>query len=510
MAAIAAGVVIYRRFPFRERIVLPVPAWSLWVAAMAPEARAGATREPVEALDAEMRAQMPASLRQKRARARYWSVECYRSLEKCDYRRASIAGRFSLEANPHCLEGALGRGIAAAYYGQAAVAQQMLGWALSTHGLGTSVSWGLGWAFSMLGNWAAAEAYLLDAAARCPDQATVWSLLGRCQWQLGKVREAAQSVRQAVGLEPGEPQHRILLARILLASGRAREALLELEAVESDALADFDALLAGVSANLLLGRLEEAVRRAALLEQAHPGSRTLLGLAQAYGGAGMHDQAYSLLEQVCVDGFCPEAQVGLARIEYERKEYEQARAHLLAALDMTRARDADVRGPLEFLEAVARGLTAMAEPVEGCQAWTATLELSAPPAKAQRLSLLVGAPRCTPPSSRCGSSTGRSTRTGSWPRDPSPGSQSSPNNSRKARSLRAFMGTGLSNGEPHDFSLRGRQLPDRVAQLDRLRPVRGAWCGQLGDLLQGNHGPRTAHRLEELPVGDAVQPVPQR
>jgi len=82
----------------------------------------------------------------------------------------------------------------------------------------------------MLGNWAAAEEYLLDAAARCPDQATVWSLLGRCQWQLGKVREAAQSVRQAVGLEPGEPQHRILLARILLASGRAREALLELEA----------------------------------------------------------------------------------------------------------------------------------------------------------------------------------------------------------------------------------------------------------------------------------------
>src|SRR5439155_1498530 len=160
--------------------------------------------------------------------------------------------------------------------------------------------------------------------------------------------------------------------------------------------------LAGVSANLLLGRLEEAVRRAALLEQAHPGSRTLLGLAQAYGGAGMHDQAYSLLEQVCVDGFCPEAQVALARNEYERKAYEQA------------------------------------------------------------------------------------------------------------RSLRAFMGTGLSNGEPHDFSLRGRQLPDRVAQLDRLRPVRGAWCGQLGDLLQGNHGPRTAHRLEELPVGDAVQPVPQR
>jgi tetratricopeptide (TPR) repeat protein len=244
----------------------------------------------------------------------------------------------------------------------------------------------------MLGNWSAAEAYLLDAAARCPGQATVRSLLGRCQWQLGKVREAAQSVRRAAGLEPGEPRHRVLLARILLASGRAREALKELEAGESEASGDFHAMLAGVSANLLLGHPEEAERRAALLEQAHPGTRTLLGLARAYGEAGLPDQAYRLFEQVGASGFYPEACVGLARIEYERQEFDPARAHLLAALDLTREREAGVPGPLELLEAVAQGLTAMNEPVEGCQAWSATLELSLPGANARLLSLLVCAP----------------------------------------------------------------------------------------------------------------------
>jgi Tfp pilus assembly protein PilF len=392
LGVIGAGMLIYRKFPFREQIVLPVPPWSRWQAAMEPEARASGAGESIEPLEAEMKAQLPPSIQRKRAQARYWSVECYRSLEQCDYRRAAVSSRLSLAANPHCLEGALGRGIAAAYYGQTQVAQQMLAWALRSHGLGTSVSWGLGWALAMLGNWADAEAYLLDAAARCPDQATVRSLLGTCQWQLGKVRAAAQSVRRATGLEPGEPRHQILLARILLASGRARAALQELEAVESAVGADFQAMLAAASANLLLGHVEEAARCATLLEQAHPGPRTLLALARAHAEASLPDQAYSLFEQVGARGFYPEALVGLARIEYERQEPEPARAHLLAALDLTREREAGVPGPLEFLEAVARGLIAMGEPVEGCQAWTATLELSLPGTNARLLSLLICAP----------------------------------------------------------------------------------------------------------------------
>jgi Zn-dependent protease with chaperone function/Tfp pilus assembly protein PilF len=392
LAAIGGGVILYRKYPYREPIVLPVPAWSPWTAAMEAETRERVRKEPLEPLEAELRAGLPASVKTKRARARYWSVEGYRALQRCDYGRALIAGRLSLEANPRCLEGALGRGIAAAYYGQAKVAHQMLGWAARTHGLGTSVSWGLSWGLALLGDWSAAEAYLLDAAARCPDQATVRSLLGMCQWQLGKLEEAAESVRQAAALEPGEPRHRILRARIRLASGRAREALQELESVEAAAGTDFHALLAGVSANLLLGCPEEAAHRAALLEQAHPGPRTLLALAQAYGDAEQYDAALPLLEQVGAGGFYPEACVGLARIAFERKQLDQARAHLLAALDLTQALGPGARGPLEFLETAARGLIAMGEPVEGCQAWRAKLDLSASPAPARQLTLLVCAP----------------------------------------------------------------------------------------------------------------------
>jgi hypothetical protein len=44
VAMVGLGIWMYRAFPFRERVVLPVPAWTVWRATMDGEARQAATK----------------------------------------------------------------------------------------------------------------------------------------------------------------------------------------------------------------------------------------------------------------------------------------------------------------------------------------------------------------------------------------------------------------------------------------------------------------------------------
>src|SRR5438034_2101578 len=62
----------------------------------------------------------------------------------------------------------------------------------------------------------------------------------------------------------------------------------------------------------------------------------------------------------------------------------------------------------------------------------------------------------------------------------------------------------------HDFSLLNRQLPDHLAQLGSLCPPGASWLGELRDLIQGRLRLLTAQSAQKLPVGDPVQPGPQR
>jgi hypothetical protein len=61
----------------------------------------------------------------------------------------------------------------------------------------------------------------------------------------------------------------------------------------------------------------------------------------------------------------------------------------MSALDLTREPAPDARKPLEMLEAVYSKLAALNDPVEGCSAWTATMDMSPSPANVWRLTLLV-------------------------------------------------------------------------------------------------------------------------
>jgi tetratricopeptide (TPR) repeat protein len=272
------------------------------------------------------------------------------------------------------------------------VAQQVLAWALNEYGLGTSVSWALGWAFIMLGDWRSAEGYLLDATLRRPHEATLWSLLGLSQWWQGSLREAQQNFRQALTLEPQEPRHRILLMQVLLAAGRPKEALQEWEILVKRAPTDFEVMVIGVRAHLLLGRMEEATRLVRRLEQEHPGVQTFLEVAHAYEEAGLPEQARPYLERVSQEGFYPQALLGLARLASRRQEYDQARAYLRSALDVTRELSPQAQSPWELLGPICRELAALNEPVASGSLWTVHLDLSGCPVHIPRLSLMVFAP----------------------------------------------------------------------------------------------------------------------
>jgi Zn-dependent protease with chaperone function/tetratricopeptide (TPR) repeat protein len=388
----AASVWGYRKLRFRERQLLPIPTLACWQEALQSAARTQPSPERWEQLKADIASRLPSHVKSRRARARYWAEQSYQALQQCHYLRAWVTAQLSGEAEADSVPGLIAQSVAAAYFGETGKVQGALSHLIDQYGLGGSVSWAAGWSLALMEQWSAAEDYLLDAVSRRPEEATLWSLLGLCQWRQGKFHEAVAHFRRAIEREPDAPSHRIMLMRISLAMGRPKEALIELERLEKTAPAELDVQLGGVTAHLMYGRVDEAERRAALLEQTHPGPRTRLRLAHAFRGASAHDLAERYYASVCETGFCPEALVGIATIQAHQRRRDEARARLLAALDVTREVIPETMAPLELFEPIYHGLLSLCEPVHGCSAWTATLSMTASPLPIRQLCLLVLAP----------------------------------------------------------------------------------------------------------------------
>jgi len=392
---LAAGIALMRLLRFKDRAPLPVPALALWMetweardlgrAALAEQGRARHEAERA------LRASGPAPKRRKE-RALFWARRACECLEQCDYVRAEAASALCLEADPRSVTGRAVRGVSSAFFGDAAGLAQTLGAAVQEYGSGPSLSWGLGWGLLMLERWPHAEAALHDAIDGRPESAALRSLCGFCQWRQGKTREAAESVRRGMALAPSEPAHRLLLARVLLASGQPRAAARELDLLGGHLPHDPELLAGRAQAALLLGDWEEGARRAATFEAAHPSARTALRLADLYAEAGRDEEASARRERLCAQDFYPEALVGLAHQAYKRADRDEARALLLAALDMTRAPGPEARGPLDVMADVLRGLVALNAPPCACRKWKATIPLPSPAPGMRVLSLHVAAP----------------------------------------------------------------------------------------------------------------------
>lgn len=390
--ALLAGAWITSRASCAKEMFLPVPDPRDYDQSLNSSLRATDVQAWCAEIEADMLKGAP-ELTDRGSRAAYWAGEACRALERCDYQRAWVASRLCLGADPKCLKGLLAHGVSCTYFGLGREAAQSLDVVFAGRNLAGSLTWGLGWATSLLGNWSYAEGYLLLAVSERPKEPTLWWMLGFCQWQRRKVHEAVESLRKAAELNPASLRPRLTLTKMLLESGRVREAACEYMVLEGLAPLEFDVVLCGVHASVLLGRLAQGERRAEFLACIYPGGQTYAKLAELYHGElHLEDQAYRCCEKACGCGFYPEALVRMSLIEHYRGEPDLARAHLLEALDLTREPAEGAAHPLKLVQAVCQMLIELNRPARACSAWRVHVDCLDGAVDGETLSLLVCAP----------------------------------------------------------------------------------------------------------------------
>jgi Zn-dependent protease with chaperone function/tetratricopeptide (TPR) repeat protein len=387
-AGLAAGIFIYRWGGYREQLTLPVPDYSILKAAW--QSKLIVKPQQVKAMEEELRAGAPAG--RKSRRARHFAAVAYAALSQCDYARAHGAARLCVQADGKSVPGALALAIASAVFGQRAQVNQCATVAQRWTGLrGESTAWGLAWACLLCGDWGRAEAFLAQALKNRPQQATWLSLLALCQSRRGKLQSAILSARRACAPQPPNKEHAKLLIDLLLECGYLHEARDRLAPWRGEIPQDRELTLSAIRLHLLLRDGPNAAELTAACKAAAPASM-LVRLGLTYEMARQGGQAAEFYQQALASGHFPEALLGLARLEAERGHKEQARRHVLAALNLNRALAENATGPLPLFQTVLRQLLNLEEPAPNCEAWIASMSLRAIPAAAANKSFLVYAP----------------------------------------------------------------------------------------------------------------------
>jgi tetratricopeptide (TPR) repeat protein len=343
-----------------------------------------------KAIEAELRAGAPAG--KKFQQTLYFATASYDALSQCDYLRAHAAARLCLQADPKSAPGALALAIASAVFGQRVQVVRSLAAAQKWTGLkGASTAWGMGWAWLLCGDWGRAEAFLAQALKKRPQQATWLSLLALCQSRRGKLQSAILSARRACTPAPPNPVHARLLIDLLLESGYLREARERLEPWRHLMPNDHEFTLAAIRLHLLLREFQKASEWTDAFIAAAPADM-LVRLGLTYEMARQGAPAAGYYERALAAGHFPEALLGLARLEAERGDKEQARRHVLAALNLNCPLPDKATGPLPLFPNILRQLLNLEEPASNCQAWIASMSPQTSPAAAANKSFLVYAP----------------------------------------------------------------------------------------------------------------------
>jgi tetratricopeptide (TPR) repeat protein len=170
-----------------------------------------------------------------------------------------------------------------------------------------------------------------------------------------------------------------------------REANERLAPWRSEIRNDQEFTLSAIRLHLLLREFQQAAEWTEAYTASAP-THMLVRLGLTYEMARQGTKAAEYYHQALAAGHYPEALLGLARLDAERGDKEQARRHVLAALNLKCALAEKATGPLPLFQSVLRQLLNLEEPALNCQAWIASMSRQTLPAAAANKSFLVYAP----------------------------------------------------------------------------------------------------------------------
>jgi Zn-dependent protease with chaperone function/tetratricopeptide (TPR) repeat protein len=385
------GIVVYRMGYYRERIQLEVPDFAVIKAAGREPVQT--KLEQVKELEDELRARAAAAQSGRRKRAFWLASEAYAALRQCNYLRAHVGARLSLENDKKSTEGAVALVISAGALGQVSQVHSALTFLQTTTGFtATSLAWCAAWGLLLCGDFGRAEAFLETVQARQPENPTLLALLAICRSRRGKLQSAIVSARQAYERRRGDVELAKLLIDLLLQGGYVREAQERLRDHESQVHSDPELAVLMVHVNLLLSKPAAADDWAEMAKNQSRSGQVLIRLGGLYELARNTARAQAHYQSALKAGHYPEALLGLGRLCALHKDKHQARIYILQALDTTRQLGLQAVGPLPLLPRVISQLLTLEEPVTNCRAWIATFSAKASPAFLANTSLMVYAP----------------------------------------------------------------------------------------------------------------------
>jgi Zn-dependent protease with chaperone function/tetratricopeptide (TPR) repeat protein len=387
----ALAIVCHRLGRYRDRMELAIPDYAFFKLAWDKKKEAGPGVSEKE-LEKELRER---TLKHTRIadRAKALAAESYAALKRCDYLRAHVAARLCHELDKKMVEGNLALAIASASMGQAQQASWTLAAVRKVTGFRRgSTAWGAGWALLLLGEWAQAEPLIELTRKEHPHEPTLLVLLALCQFRRNKLQSAIASARQACTPAPRNKEHAKYFIGLLLHGGYLREAREVISKLEGQIRGDGELMFLMLRLNLLQRNFPAAEEWTRLIRQNSPAGITLVRLGEAYEAARKSEPAEAFYYEALAAGFYPEARIGLARLEAERQNKQEAQGHLLAALDTSLTAGPESAGPLSLFHHVASLLVSLREPVPDCQAWIARLNGNASPPALANQSFMVYAP----------------------------------------------------------------------------------------------------------------------
>jgi Zn-dependent protease with chaperone function len=388
LSSIAAAILFWVWGRYRDRIQLPVPRYAEIKRAWQSDRPADLTEQERQ-IEEELTA-LVAVQDSKKHKLAVLADEGITALQHCSYLRAHVAGRLAINIDRKGVEGVLLYLVAAAGLNLWDEFNQNMDFIHRSTGVRTpSTEWGVAWTFFLAADWPRAEGLLWKCIEREPSNTTFRCLLALAQLQRNKLQGAILNATMAADLEPHEVEHTKLLTRILLDSGRIKEAESRLQKIEADSKSDSEIAISAIRIRLMRHQFDAAREMAEQLDHGECNPQWLVGVAVAFEGAREDQTAERFYREALKKGHYPEALLGLARVAANGKRSNEAKEHLISALDIEMSVGPYGRSALELFHHTVGQLMMLDEPRENCMAWIVGFPAGASPAALARRSLML-------------------------------------------------------------------------------------------------------------------------